>query len=248
MNDRRVDIIGVPISAVNMGSALQRIAGFVRNKTYGYICISNVHTTVMAHDNAQYHAVQSQSLMSLPDGKPLSVVGRKRCPDMDRVKGPDLMRRILERSAQEGYSHFFYGNTAENLERFISHVKEQYPGLKIAGYEPSVFRDLSQAEEDALCKTINDSAPDFCWVALGAPRQEIFCAKLTGRVQSLMIGVGGAFNVLAGLIPDAPLWMQKISLEWLYRMLQEPKRLFKRYATTNTKFLYYLLKERFEKH
>ena len=121
----------------------------------------------------------------------------------------------------------------------ISYLKENYPWVEIAGYEPSVFRDMSKEEETALANRINETKPDFVWVALGAPRQELFCYRMQNRIDGLMVGVGGAFNVIAGIIPEAPIWMQKISLEWFYRFLQEPKRLFKRYAVTNTKFIWY---------
>ena len=175
------------------------------------------------------------------DGKPLSVVGRKQYPQMDRVTGPDFMRRIFEESRCRKLRHYFYGNTAENLEKLIETIKVEYPHLEIVGYEPSVFRDLSAEEEKELAERINASHADFVWVGLGAPRQEILCARMKGRTDAVMVGVGGAFNVLAHIVPEAPQWMQKAGLEWLYRLIQEPRRLFKRYLVTNTKFLYYLI-------
>ena len=137
-------------------------------------------------------------------------------------------------------NHFFYGNTAENLEKLMEVLHKDYPWLQVCGYEPSVFRDMSEQEETELAERINATKPDFVWVALGAPRQELFCHRMVGRINGLMVGVGGAFNILAGIVPEAPMWMQNMSLEWLYRLMQEPKRLFKRYAVTNTKFLWYL--------
>lgn len=244
MNTNRVNIIGVPISAVNMGDCISNIFEDFDSARGKYICVSNVHTTVMAHDDPDYLKVQADSFMSLPDGKPLSVVGRKHFPQMDRVTGPDLMRRIFEESKTRELYHYFYGNTEENLEKLIAALREKYPWLKVAGYEPSVFRPLSAEEEKSLCERINESKADFIWIGLGAPKQEKFCCELKDKVNGLMIGVGGAFNVLAGVVPEAPIWMQKMSLEWLYRLIQEPKRLFKRYAVTNTKFIYYLLRER----
>ena len=244
MNTNRVNIIGVPISAVNMNACLSNIFEDFNSIRGKYICVSNVHTTVMAHDDSDYLKVQTNSFMSLPDGKPLSVVGRKQFPQMDRVTGPDLMRRIFEESKTRELRHYFYGNVEENLEKLVVILKEEYPWIKVAGYEPSVFRPLSAEEEKSLCERINESKADFIWIGLGAPKQEKFCYELKDKVNGLMIGVGGAFNVLAGIVPEAPLWMQKMSLEWLYRLIQEPKRLFKRYAVTNTKFIYYLLRER----
>ena len=236
-----VKIIGVPISAVNMESCIENIFINLDQIKGDYICVSNVHTTVMAHDDSEYMKVQSESYMSVPDGKPLSVVGRKTCPDMDRVTGPDLMRRIFEESKTKELRHFFYGNTQENLDVLVKVLKEEYPWLNIVGYEPSVFRDMAEEEEKQLAERINSTKPDFVWVALGAPRQEIFCHKMKGQINGLMVGVGGAFNVLAHIVPEAPRWMQNLSLEWLYRLIQEPKRLFKRYLVTNSKFIFYIL-------
>lgn len=241
---KRVSIIGVPISAVNMDSAVEYVFQNFEQARGRYICVSNVHTTVMAHDNPEYFKVQAGSFLSVPDGKPLSVVGRKQAPGMDRVTGPDFMRRIFAESKERPLRHFFYGNTKENLEKLMDVLKKDDPWLEIAGYEPSVFRDMTEQEETELAERINATKPDFVWVALGAPRQEYFCKRMENRIHGLMVGVGGAFSVLAGVIPEAPEWMQKLSLEWLYRLIQEPKRLFKRYAVTNTRFLWLLATKR----
>lgn len=242
---RRANIIGVPISAVDMHSALSVIKdGLATGAAQGsYICVSNVHTTVMAHDDRNYLKIQAESFLSLPDGKPLSVAGSKVAPEMGRVTGPDLMREVFEDGSFSCLNHYFYGNTGTNITVLAEKLLEGYPDLRIVGYEPSLFRDLSETEEQELCDRIDASEADIVWVGLGAPRQEELCARLKGKTQSLMVGVGGAFNVLAGITPEAPRWMQNASLEWLYRLIQEPKRLFKRYAVTNTRFLYLLAKE-----
>lgn len=233
---KRVNIIDVPISAVNMESCIRSIFRDFDQVRGKYICVSNVHTTVMAHDDPSYYKVQSESFLSVPDGKPLSIIGRKTYKRMDRVTGPDLMRHILQKP---GLRHFFYGNTEENLQSMLKEIGKAYPDAVIAGHEASVFREMTTEEEEALAVRMNQTKPDIIWVALGAPRQEFFCKRMEGRVNALLIGVGGAFNILAGITPEAPKWMQKISMEWFYRFLQEPGRLWKRYAVTNTKFLYY---------
>lgn len=235
----RTPVIDVPITATNMVDVLSFIEENIDTIKGEYICVSNVHTTVMAHDDPNYYRVQTESLMSVPDGRPLSIVGGKAVPSMGRVTGPDLMREIFEVSAERGYRHYFYGNTKENVKALIAALERDYPGLDICGYEPSVFRDMTSQEELELATRINESEPDFVWVALGAPRQECFCHRMRGRIEGLMVGVGGAFNILAGITPEAPIWMQNLSLEWLYRLIQEPRRLFKRYVVTNSKFIYY---------
>ncbi len=240
-NDKRVNVIGVPISAVNMDSSIQYVKDHFTEARGHYICVSNAHTTVMAHEDPIYRRVQTESFLTLPDGKPLSVIGKKTNPEMDRVTGPDFMRRIFEESKREGYRHFFYGNSKENLAQLLEVLKRDYPWLEIVGSEPSVFRDMTEEEEEQLAERMNETRPDFIWVALGAPRQELFCARMKGKTTGVMVGVGGAFNVLAGIVPEAPQWVQNISMEWFYRLLQEPKRLFKRYLITNNKFIYYAI-------
>lgn len=240
----RTDIIGVPISAVNMDSCVEFLFNNWDAAHGNYICVSNVHTTVMAHDNIEYYKVQSESMLSVPDGKPLSVIGKKQYSDMDRVTGPDFMRRIFEEAQNKTMKHFFYGSTQENVDVLIKKIKEDYPWVKIVGSEPSVFRNMSEEEEQELANRINATEADFVWVALGAPRQELFCHRNEGKINGIMVGVGGAFSVLAGTIPEAPQWMQNMSLEWLYRLIQEPARLFKRYAVTNTKFIFYLISKK----
>ncbi len=238
----RVDIIGVPISAVNMESCIDFLLSNWDAIHGQYICVSNVHTTVMAHDDKEYYHVQANSLLSVPDGKPLSVIGRRKYSEMNRVTGPDFMRRMFEESKKKKIRHFFYGSTQENIDALVTKIRIEYPWVEIVGTEPSVFRPMSKKEEEQLSYRINVTNPDFVWVALGAPRQEEFCSRMEGEIRGLMVGVGGAFSVIAGTIPEAPRWMQNLSLEWLYRLAQEPKRLLKRYAVTNTKFVWYLLR------
>lgn len=239
---RRTEIIGVPISVVNMEDCLQFVSQNFEAIRGEYICASNVHTTVMAHEDSRYMKVQSESILSIPDGKPLSVVGRKNgYLEMDKVTGTHFMQNTFTDSRFQGRRHYFYGTSDKTLNQMIMKVKQDYPNLCICGYEPSVFRELAEIELEELARRINQSEADFVWVALGAPRQELLMNRLKGKVNSLMIGVGGAFNILAGIVKDAPMWMQNAGLEWLYRLCNEPKRLFKRYFVTNSKFIYYLV-------
>lgn len=241
---KRVEVIGVPISVVTMETALSFVKDNFEEIRGQYICASNVHTTVMAHDDKKYLEVQSNSIMSLPDGKPLSVVGRKKARDrMEKVTGTHFMLNTFMNKEFKKYKHYFYGSTEDNLKILIDNVKKQYTTIKISGYEPSVFRELTDKEIDELAERINDSKADFLWVGIGAPRQENLMCKLKGKVNCIMIGVGGAFNILSGKVNDAPMWMQNAGLEWFYRFIKEPRRLFKRYFITNTKFVYYLIKK-----
>lgn len=241
----RLSIIGVPITATNIHECVAFLTKNMRSRRGNYICVSNVHTTVMAREDPLYWKVQSESLMSIPDGKPLSVIGRKTCPSMDRVTGPKLMKALFESPELCGERHYFYGGTQETIDQLVNALQCEYPRLRIAGHEPSVFRDLSDQEVVDLGKRIDESAADFVWIGIGAPRQEPLCSRLSGDARAVLVGVGGAFNIFAGITSDAPEWMQKCGLEWLYRLIQEPRRLFKRYLVTNTKFISYLLTDKF---
>lgn len=242
MAAERVDIIGVSISTVNMEQTLTLLTEQLDRAKQSYVCVSNVHTTVMAHDDPIYRKVQAESFLTLPDGKPLSVIGR-RCgfPQMDQVRGVALMQGLFSDEKYAGLRHYFYGNKQENLKTLVGVLKAEHPQLSIVGYEPSIFRELTDDECEALAQRVRASRADFLWVGLGAPRQEIFCARIKGMTGAVPIGVGGAFNVLAHIVPDAPAWMRKLSLEWFYRFIKEPRRLFKRYFVTNGKFLWYIV-------
>lgn len=241
MNQQKIptcSILGVRIAAIDMQQALTYITENKEALRGNYICVSNVHTTVMSYEDAEYRRIQNSGALALPDGKPLSVVCRKRgFPGADRVTGPDLMQEIFALSEQYGYRHYFYGSTPETLQLLKEKVEEKYH-LHIVGLESPPFRKLTEEEDRAVVERIRAARADFVWVGLGAPKQERWMYEHKGRVDSLMIGVGAGFDYFAGNIKRAPLWMQKCSLEWLYRLMQDPKRLFKRYLVTNTKFLW----------
>lgn len=236
---KRVEIIGVPISVVNMESTIDTIINNMEKAKTSYICVSNVHTTVMARENDEYRKVIANSFLTLPDGKPLSVIAKKKgFMEIEQVRGVDLMKQIF---SKEGYNHYFYGNTQENLNILINTLAKEYQNLNIVGYEPSIFKELTNSELFQLSERVKESKADFLWVGLGAPLQEIFCERIKGTTDAIPIGVGGAFNVLAHIVPDAPQIMKKLGLEWVYRLTREPKRLFKRYFLTNIKFICYLI-------
>lgn len=245
---KRVDIIGVNITAMNMEACINFIINKFDAARGRYICAANAHTTVYAREHNEYREIQNNSFLTLPDGKPLSVIGkRKGYFEMERITGPDFFSKILELSPNQGWKHYFYGNTDENLKLLVNYINDNYPDVDVVGYEPSVFRELSNSEEIELIRHINSSRADFVWVGLGAPRQEELCAKMSLKSNSLWVGVGGAFNVITGIIPRAPKWIQNCGLEWLYRLIHEPKRLFKRYMITNTKFMYYCIIDFFKR-
>jgi N-acetylglucosaminyldiphosphoundecaprenol N-acetyl-beta-D-mannosaminyltransferase len=160
----------------------------------------------------------------------------------DRVAGIDMLPDLVARSAKEQLPIFFYGSTPDVLEKTVTVCRERYPAVQIAGILSPPFRPLTADEEEQIVTQINESGARLVFVALGCPKQERWIAQMRGRVQAVMLGIGGALPILAGVQTRSPRWMQQAGLEWLYRLAVEPRRLFKRYAVTNSLFLYHLLR------
>lgn len=234
-----VNILGVDIAAIDMEWLLQFTQQNIKNLSGDYMTAANVHTTVIASEDEEYRAIQNGAILAMPDGGPLSSIGRKRgAENMARTTGPSYMGKIFSISVQYGYRHFFYGSTETTLERMYANIIQNYPGISIVGMYSPPFRSLSKNEDCQIVNLINEVSPDFIWVGLGAPKQEKWMATHKGKVNGLMVGVGAGFDFFAGNIERAPEWMQKTNLEWVYRLIQDPKRLFKRYMVTNIKFIW----------
>jgi N-acetylglucosaminyldiphosphoundecaprenol N-acetyl-beta-D-mannosaminyltransferase len=243
------EILKTNINVTNMKKTLSYIENKLDKLRGKYICVSNVHTTVMSYENKSYRAVQNGAAMALPDGAPLSGYCRLRgIRHARRVTGPDLMLEIFAMSDTKGYRHFFYGSKEETLADMRARIEKKYPKLTIAGMYSPPFRPLTEEEDKEVVKIINDAKPDFIWVGLGAPKQEIWMKEHEGMFDGVMIGVGAGFDYLAGYIKRAPRIMQALYLEWLYRLAQDPKRLWHRYVTTNVKFVEYIIKELRREH
>ena len=237
-------ILKTNINVTDMDQTISYITHNLEELKGNYICVSNVHTTVMAFRDAEYRRVQNSAAMALPDGQPLSIVSRRRgYAQAQRVPGPDLMPAILALSQEKGYTHYFYGSTEQTLARLRKVLLTKYPKLKIAGMYAPPFSKLTQAEDEEDIRRINDSGADFVWVALGAPKQENWMFGHRGRVNGLMIGVGAAFDFIAGTSKRAPMWMQRLCMEWVFRIMQDPGRMLPRYLNTNFSFLYHVCKE-----
>lgn len=237
-------ILKTNINVTNMDKTIAYLSTYLEQLRGKYICVSNVHTTVMAFKDTEYRNVQNSAAMALPDGKPLSIVSRRRgFIQARRVPGPDLMPRIFELSKEKAYRHYFYGSSEETLHALKEKLKVRYPYLQIAGMYSPPFRPLTKEEDEKVIRQINESKPDFIWVALGAPKQEKWMYNHMNKVNGVMLGVGAAFDFEAGTVKRAPLWMQELCLEWFYRILQDPMRLIPRYFRTNLSFLWNVSKE-----
>lgn len=233
------NIMGVNIAAINMKWLLQFTEKNIKDLSGDYMCVSNVHTTVTSFEDKNYCAVQNGGIMAIPDGGPLSSVGRKNgYMNMERTTGPSYMEEVFKNSVKNGYRHYFYGSTDSTLKKLQQALLKKYPGIQIVGMYSPPFRSITLEEDIDIVKKINETNSDFIWVGLGAPKQENWMAVHQGSIKGFMVGVGAGFDYFAGNINRAPEWMQKSNLEWVYRLVQDPKRLFKRYLVTNTKFIW----------
>lgn len=237
---RRISVIGSGISACGMDAALQLVDQRLRDGGGGYVCFTNVHGVVMGREDPAFRAVTNGSFLSLADGKPVYWTGRcLGAADLGHVAGPDFFLACLRRFASR--RHYFLGSTPPVLRALVENLRAGIPGLNVCGSLSPPFRALSPEESAAQLQEVAAARPDFIWVGLGAPKQERFMSAAAGALApALLFGVGAAFDFQAGSVRRAPLLLRRLGLEWLYRLAQEPRRLWRRYLTTNAKFLYYL--------
>lgn len=239
-------ILGVNIAVTNMQDTVDLIVSQIDDLRGKFICLSNVHTTVMAEADEEYRIIQNSAFLALPDGSPLALVQRLRgYKEAEQVPGPDLMPALWKETENTEISHYFYGSTPETIDALHVKIKEKYPLLKIAGMESPPFRPLSEEENKEVIQRINDSGASIVWVGLGAPKQERWMYEHQDKINALMLGVGAGFDFHAGTVKRAPQWMRNHYLEWLYRLVQDPGRLWKRYVKTNSKFLMLSIKDAF---
>ena len=236
-------IINIDITIGPYKSFLEAIVKLAYSKQSSYICVANVHMLVEAYKDKAFEAVVNNADIATPDGMPIA---KSFIPlysiNQNRVAGMSLLPHLLEECQKSGMGAYFYGGTQSMLDTTREYCSATYPGLKIAGLYSPPFRPLTPDEEEEIARNINNSGASIVFVALGCPKQEKWMASMKGRVNACMVGIGGALPVMVGLQKRAPKWMQKASLEWLYRLGQEPGRLFKRYAVTNSIFAFLLLK------
>ena len=239
-----VDVLGVKFLNLNYDRAINLFQKWIISKEPHQVCFVNVHTLVSSLNDKKLRAINNNSLNAM-DGMPVVwyaklVQGRYKA---SKVCGPDLMLKCLDEGRKRDWKHYFLGGTEEVLEDLIVSMRTRFPGLEIVGWHSPAFRELTAQEDEALVQMINDAKPDFLWVGLGAPKQELWIAShLHAITAPVQLGVGAAFNFHSGHIQRAPKWMQKSGLEWLFRIYKE-KRLLKRYLMTNPIFMFLLVRD-----
>jgi N-acetylglucosaminyldiphosphoundecaprenol N-acetyl-beta-D-mannosaminyltransferase len=232
-------VLGVPLALTDYERTLDWIDETVARRARGYICVAAVHTVMAFQEDPELERAVLSSNLTVPDGQPLvwamNLLGHN-LPS--RVYGPDLMERACERAARTGLRFFLYGGREEALERLRDELPRLYPGLQLAGVRPGPFRALDDDEADAIAAELNASGADVVWVGLGVPLQEKWMAAMRDRLEaSVLIGVGAAFDFHAGLKRQAPDGLQRLGLEWAFRLAQEPRRLWRRYLRYNPRFV-----------
>lgn len=233
-------ILGVPLAVTDYDRTLDWIDAAVQLGAREYLCVAAVHTVMESREDDALREAVDGAAFTVPDGQPLAWALRKLGHDIDaRVYGPELMERACARAAGSGQRFYLYGGRDEQaLAQLAANLLDRHPDLQLAGGWSPPFRELADTELDEIATRINAARPDVVWVGIGVPKQEKWMAAMRDRLDApVLVGVGAAFDFHAGLVPQAPAWMQRHGLEWLFRLAQEPRRLFRRYARHNPRFV-----------
>lgn len=242
---REFNILNVKVSAINMNDAVKFVENSIREGKKTYVSVCPVGTIIACQKNNNIkNSVNSAGLVT-PDGMPVVWIGRRKgFSGIERVYGPDLMLEVCRLSQENGYRNYFYGSSKDVLSRLQANLKQMFPDLAVAGFYSPPFRKLFEEEDELCVEAINKNNTDILWVGLGSPKQDLWMYEHRSRISAqLMLGVGAAFDFIAGTKRQAPAWMQRSGLEWVFRMITEPRRLWKRYLVGNSLFLWLLCKK-----
>ena len=244
MNDsgkdrRRVRVLKLHVDLCNYEDAISRISTLARSGRGGYVCVANVHVAIEAEDDPKFAELVNSADIVLPDGTPLVWMQKLQGnDDASQVRGPSLMPMLMEFAEREDLRVGFLGGRPDVLERIATRAADDFPRLKIAYKNSPPFRPLSEADNVEIANSINGSDVDILFVGLGCPKQERWMAANSDSVNAVSIGVGAAFDLYAGELREAPGLVSRLGLEWMFRLIQEPRRLFSRYLLVNPRFVW----------
>ena len=239
------EVLNFPISLGTYSEFVDEVIKLAESGRSSYVCVAAVHQLIEAHKDASFAQTSRQADLASADGMPIKWALKLLYNiKQDRIAGMDLLPSLLKQADQKSLAVYFYGGTQKMLDLTNNHVRQNYPNIRIAGSDSPPFRALTEAENDNYIQRINDSKANLVFVVLGCPKQERWMYQMKGRVQATMVGIGGAVPVMVGIQKRAPIWMQNAGLEWLYRLGQEPRRLWKRYMSTNSLFIYLVIAEK----
>ncbi|MEL6257404.1 MAG: WecB/TagA/CpsF family glycosyltransferase, partial [Bacteroidota bacterium] len=235
---QQVQLLASQVNSGSFSEFIEKICSLASQKDSSYVCFANVHMLVEAYDDPSFNQVLQKAALVTPDGMPLAKLMKWRHKlDQERVAGMDVVPVLFKEASERGLRIFMLGDTEELLEELENQLAIDFPRLVVAGSYSPPFRNLSDSEKEEVIHMVNEAKPDLLLVALGCPKQEKWMAEHTGKIQATMLGIGNALRTYLGKEKRAPIWMQKMALEWLYRLLQNPGRLWKRYFITNGKFI-----------
>lgn len=236
----RVNVLGVGISVLNLDTAVTALAQALATGQRGYVTVTGVHGVIESQNDPELRRIHNTSLLSTPDGMPMVWMGRLRGHrTMSRVYGPDLMERVMAWSQHSGATHFFFGGNTGVAEELKQKLEQRFPGVRIVGFHTPPFRPLTPDELVILAEEVARLKPDFFWVGLSTPKQERFMAAHLSQLETrILVGVGAAFDFHAGRIAQAPRWIQRSGLEWLFRLTRDFRRLWPRYSRIVPLFLF----------
>jgi N-acetylglucosaminyldiphosphoundecaprenol N-acetyl-beta-D-mannosaminyltransferase len=241
----RVNILGVGVSVTNLHEAASTILEWVEQGERHYVCVTGIHGIMECQKDAALLSIHNESGLTVPDGMPTVWLGKiYGFQTIGRVYGPDLMTQVCSRSIEREHTHFLYGGNVGVAQTLKENLGRWFHGIRIVGTYTPPFEPLSETEEEILLEHVQWANPDFFWVGLSTPKQERFMAEYLSRLETkVMVGVGAAFDILAGNTRDAPPWIKKIGMQWLHRLYQEPRRLWRRYLHNNPVFVYKAIKQ-----
>lgn len=246
LNPGYYDLLGVDVSTTTFEAARDRVLAAPRNGAKLSVHYVSVNTIVEANRQPDLKELLNRGDLVAPDGVPLVWLGRLRGHQIARTYGPASMLAILDRGREHGYTHYFYGGAPGVPEQLKARLEGLYPGIDVVGMYSPPFRALTPEEDEAVVRRINDANPDFVWIGLGSPKQDRWVADHRERLNAAaVLAVGAAFDYNAGLLSEAPDWMQRNGLQWLFRLVTEPRRLWKRYTVSNARFLALLARDAF---
>lgn len=238
------DVLGVPVSVITPERAAETIEAWARDEEGRFVCVRDVPSLMTINDDPAIRDLHKEAAMITPDGMPLVLVGKSRGLPVSRTCGPDLIDLICSRSPQSGLAHYFYGGKEGVAQRLAETFIRKYPGIKVAGYECPPFRALTPEEDRDVVERLKSSGADIIWIGISSPKQDVWMQQHYKQLPQTLIGVGAAFDFHIDAVKRAPKWMQRTSLEWLYRLASEPKRLWRRYLIQAPRFLWALATQR----
>lgn len=235
------DVLGVPITITSPAHAAGIIESWATDDIGRFVCVRDVASLMTIAEDPHLCELHREAAMITPDGAPIALIGKLRGLPVERTCGPDLFDLMCRRSVSSGLSHYFYGGREGVAKRLAEAMVARYPSLRVAGWECPPFREQTPPEDESTVERIRRSGADIVWVGISSPKQDVWMVKHYQKLPQTLIGVGAAFDFHTNAVKRAPVWVQRLMLEWLYRLCSEPKRLWRRYLVLAPRFVWKIM-------